>query len=79
MAEVRYYVHSPIFPLCDVDQPGLRLNCFDRGIFQYMENTSTDIGVVWTAAIARSTTSVFFFNVLYSEIFEVIFHPSDEG
>jgi hypothetical protein len=47
MVEVGYYQSSLIFPFDDVDNPGLRQNCFDRGIIKHLKKY---VGRHWSVA-----------------------------
>jgi hypothetical protein len=74
-----HYGRSPIFPFNDNDQPGLRHNCFDRGIIydlkkyicRHQDVVSYDFCEVISFGIFVS------FNILPRESFEIIFQPSN--
>jgi hypothetical protein len=68
MAEICHYGRAPIFPFNDVNQPGLRHDCFDRSLFYVLENTSTCISMLQVVGLDRSSTSVFLFLSMYSTI-----------
>jgi hypothetical protein len=80
MAEACHYRSSPIFPFDDVDDPGLRWDCFDQCIFEQFEKY-----VGWHRGVASCNFGQFvsfaifvLLNVLYCESFEIILHFCDK-
>jgi hypothetical protein len=57
MTEVSHHRSSPVFPFNNVDDPGLRWDCFDRCDFKHLKKISAGIEVLWVAALDTSSAS----------------------
>jgi hypothetical protein len=81
MVEVGHYQSSPTFPFDDVDNPGLRQDCFDRGIFKqlkkYVGRHQSVAGCGFQQLISFCILGPL--NIFYSESFDVILYSSDKS
>jgi hypothetical protein len=68
MAVLSHYRSSPIFPFNNVDDSGLWWDCFDRCVFEHLENTLAGIGLLRAAALASSLASQCLFHSMYSTV-----------
>jgi hypothetical protein len=80
MAEVSHYRSSPIFPFDDVDDPGLRWDCFDRCIFEHLKKYVGGHRGVAGCSFGEFISFIICvsFDVLYCEFFEIILYFSNK-